>query len=183
MDQTARKKLCPFEDIDEKELACCLAHYHLNDKLASKTSGTKGKTFNVDNFLKTGVRYDRYLGLDGSDREPGHSYTDDDYLICISRLTCFSLIQKSWHMAVDIADLKEIEWTSDPYQSLQLPNDKKDFIRTLVDNFDQEQEESLQTDIIQGKGKGLIFLLHGAPGLGKTLTAGISGLELLMILV
>lgn len=26
-------------------------------------------------------------------------------------------------------------------------------------------------DLIRGKGKGLIFLLHGAPGVGKTLTA------------
>jgi DNA polymerase III delta prime subunit len=28
-------------------------------------------------------------------------------------------------------------------------------------------------DIISGKGKGLIFLLTGPPGLGKTLTAGV----------
>ena len=28
-------------------------------------------------------------------------------------------------------------------------------------------------DIISGKGNGLIMLLHGGPGTGKTLTAGI----------
>ena len=27
------------------------------------------------------------------------------------------------------------------------------------------------TDVIEGKGKGLIILLHGGPGTGKTLTA------------
>jgi len=27
-------------------------------------------------------------------------------------------------------------------------------------------------DIVPGKGKGLVFLLYGKPGLGKTLTAG-----------
>ena len=27
-------------------------------------------------------------------------------------------------------------------------------------------------DIVRGKGKGLIVLLHGAPGVGKTSTAG-----------
>lgn len=27
-------------------------------------------------------------------------------------------------------------------------------------------------DFIQGKGSGLIFLLHGKPGVGKTVTAG-----------
>lgn len=29
-------------------------------------------------------------------------------------------------------------------------------------------------DIIAGKGSGLIMLLHGGPGTGKTLTAGMS---------
>jgi len=34
-------------------------------------------------------------------------------------------------------------------------------------------DERLQfDDHIQGKGKGMIFLLHGEPGVGKTLTAG-----------
>jgi DNA polymerase III delta prime subunit len=27
-------------------------------------------------------------------------------------------------------------------------------------------------DMIKGKGKGMVFLLHGEPGVGKTLTAG-----------
>lgn len=35
------------------------------------------------------------------------------------------------------------------------------------------KDERLQfDDLIKGKGKGMIFLLHGEPGVGKTLTAG-----------
>lgn len=30
---------------------------------------------------------------------------------------------------------------------------------------------NISTDVIKGKGKGLIILLHGGPGTGKTLTA------------
>lgn len=30
------------------------------------------------------------------------------------------------------------------------------------------------TDFVKGKGEGLIFLLHGKPGVGKTYTAGMS---------
>lgn len=30
---------------------------------------------------------------------------------------------------------------------------------------------NISTDVIEGKGKGLIILLHGGPGTGKTLTA------------
>lgn len=33
-------------------------------------------------------------------------------------------------------------------------------------------EDSRFDDLIEGKSKGLIFLLHGEPGVGKTLTAG-----------
>jgi len=29
-------------------------------------------------------------------------------------------------------------------------------------------------DFVEGKGSGLIFLLHGTPGVGKTFTAGMS---------
>jgi SpoVK/Ycf46/Vps4 family AAA+-type ATPase len=29
-------------------------------------------------------------------------------------------------------------------------------------------------DLVEGKGSGLIFLLHGTPGVGKTFTAGMS---------
>lgn len=43
-------------------------------------------------------------------------------------------------------------------------------IRSLVT---AHQNEKLGfDDVIKGKGKGTIFLFHGAPGVGKTLTAG-----------
>lgn len=34
-----------------------------------------------------------------------------------------------------------------------------------------QNDERDQVDIIRGKGKGLILLLHGAPGVGKITTA------------
>ena len=36
------------------------------------------------------------------------------------------------------------------------------------------EKKSNFKDLVDGKGKGLVALLHGAPGTGKTLTAGIS---------
>ena len=43
--------------------------------------------------------------------------------------------------------------------------------RELVDVGDLK-ESSWSADFIKGKGEGLIFLLHGKPGVGKTYTAG-----------
>jgi SpoVK/Ycf46/Vps4 family AAA+-type ATPase len=37
--------------------------------------------------------------------------------------------------------------------------------------------ESLNQDLIRGKGKGLIILLHGVPGVGKTATAEAVAIE------
>lgn len=56
------------------------------------------------------------------------------------------------------------------FDSLVLSQQKKDLISSLVK--EQSNKESHFDDIIKGKGKGLIFLLHGEPGTGKTLTAG-----------
>ncbi len=39
-------------------------------------------------------------------------------------------------------------------------------------------EKPWAADYIEGKGNGLIFLLHGGPGVGKTLTAGSFSLSL-----
>ncbi|KAF2801840.1 P-loop containing nucleoside triphosphate hydrolase protein [Mytilinidion resinicola] len=42
----------------------------------------------------------------------------------------------------------------------------------LVASFDRGDDVDGFDDVVRGKGQGLIILLHGAPGLGKTMTAG-----------
>ena len=78
---------------------------------------------------------------------------------------------KFWALA-SVAELKEIQWGTDAFNTLELENDKKNLVRALVEGFDTEDAFEGFDDAVQGKGKGLIFLPHGAPGLGKTLTAG-----------
>jgi len=97
--------------------------------------------------------------------------TDDDYFICRDDIVAFALDQKAWLYQVKISMLREIEWSTDPYQSLQLSVDRKRLVHKLVKGFNTSDVD-VYDDIIKGKGKGLIFLLHGSPGLGKTLTAG-----------
>ena len=97
--------------------------------------------------------------------------TDDDYFICQSTTVAFALDQKSWVSEVRIADLSEIEWRGDPFSSLQFTEGAKRLVLRLVNGFIDRSSTDTYDDIIKGKGKGLIFLLHGPPGLGKTLTA------------
>jgi SpoVK/Ycf46/Vps4 family AAA+-type ATPase len=49
-----------------------------------------------------------------------------------------------------------------------LPDDSKDVIKALVTH---RVSNTASTDLIRGKGSGLILLFHGPPGTGKTLTA------------
>lgn len=68
-----------------------------------------------------------------------------------------------------IDNLNPVQWNDKVFGQLVLPADQKELITALVeshtignDNFD---------DFVKGKGKGFISLLHGPPGVGKTLTA------------
>jgi AAA+ superfamily predicted ATPase len=51
---------------------------------------------------------------------------------------------------------------------LVLKNTKKELIRALIAEHAAGGEPA---DVIEGKGNGIILLLHGGPGTGKTLTA------------
>ncbi|KAH8658429.1 P-loop containing nucleoside triphosphate hydrolase protein [Xylariales sp. PMI_506] len=72
---------------------------------------------------------------------------------------------------VNIHHFSEIVFNEDPFRSLQFPLHRKKFIYRLVEGF-QKGKTGTYDDVIEGKGRGLIFLLYGPPGLGKTLTAG-----------
>ncbi|VUC31306.1 unnamed protein product [Clonostachys rosea] len=100
----------------------------------------------------------------------GPGLVDEDYLICCNVVTAFATKQKIWVEMVLVSQLSKIVFNEDPFKSLQFPADKKQFIRRLVEGFKSDRSNSYD-DVVDGKGKGLIFLLYGPPGLGKTLTA------------
>ncbi|KAK8003870.1 hypothetical protein PG989_003589 [Apiospora arundinis] len=67
--------------------------------------------------------------------------------------------------------IDEVEWQPDAWDSLILGEKEKLVLRSLVTSHqysDRARDQMLQ------KGKGLVMLLHGAPGSGKTLTAEIA---------
>jgi hypothetical protein len=80
------------------------------------------------------------------------------------------LATKRWGY-FDVAKIDGIHFNHAAFDKLVLPQHQKDLISSLVN--EQQNKESSFDDLIKGKGKGLILLLHGEPGVGKTLTAGI----------
>lgn len=65
--------------------------------------------------------------------------------------------------------ITDVTWNKTAFKQLVAPNDTKELIQALVTSHGQHISAS--PDIIEGKGQGLLILLHGCPGTGKTLTA------------
>jgi hypothetical protein len=90
----------------------------------------------------------------------------EDLMICDFQIPGFSLFDKKWcFFAIDF--LGDVEFNSDAYKQLLLPKTHKELAHALVKNHGSNEFD----DLIKGKGKGLVFVLHGAPGVGKTFTA------------
>ena len=95
--------------------------------------------------------------------------SDEELLICSWRVPGFSIATKKWRF-LDVSNLKPVEYNKDAFSSLILPGNLKKTLSSLVTL--QKADTSQFDDLIEGKGKGLILLLHGPPGVGKTFTAG-----------
>lgn len=68
-----------------------------------------------------------------------------------------------------MSQLEDVKWNDDAFQALVLGDKQKSLIHALV--REHVSESNKFDDIIIGKGRGLIGLLAGSPGSGKTLTA------------
>ncbi|KAK4104187.1 hypothetical protein N658DRAFT_493685 [Parathielavia hyrcaniae] len=98
-----------------------------------------------------------------------HISRDDFNLLFPALVPAFGLKSKDWRWVM--ADgLQDVVWNSTAFESLQYDEGTKNLVRALI----RGHKRGLRTgfdDLIAGKGQGLVFLLHGEPGLGKTLTA------------
>ncbi|NKL08395.1 AAA family ATPase [Rhizobium leguminosarum bv. viciae] len=90
---------------------------------------------------------------------------EKDLFACSPYVLGFSFRAKTWGM-MRVSGLKPIDWAKDAFERLVLEPKTKKRVRGLV----QSSGDSF-SDIIGGKGGGCVFLLHGEPGQGKTLTA------------
>lgn len=126
-------------------------------------------------FRKNDPNYNYwYGGVVPGHRQNSESYEDqettleptDEVLIATPPVVYgFSFVSKVWG-EIDLDEVTEIQFRTDSWDKLILEPKTKNMIRTLV-----EAESNLSTDLIDGKGAGLIFLLAGPPGVGKTLSA------------
>ncbi|KAI0023983.1 P-loop containing nucleoside triphosphate hydrolase protein [Xylariomycetidae sp. FL0641] len=88
----------------------------------------------------------------------------------------FALRERRW-VSLDISRVHDIG-EQKAFEDLVLPPGHRDLVLALVQSHDLGEDARAgsigggpETDIVKGKGKGTIILLHGEPGVGKTSTA------------
>lgn len=80
----------------------------------------------------------------------------------------FGFRQKKWCL-FSLSHLEPVVWNSDAFSKLVMDARKRNLIHSLVKSHRNGTETF--DDVVSGKGKGLVGLLSGNPGVGKTLTA------------
>jgi hypothetical protein len=116
----------------------------------------------MDNDL---VRQYREWGEEEGREKEGLSIPDDQLWMCEPFVLGFSFRAKMWG-ELRVEQLSDIQFRADAIDKLVLDDERKKMILALVSNTNGSF-----SDVVDDKGGGAIFLLHGEPGVGKTLTA------------
>ena len=98
----------------------------------------------------------------------GPPLTEDQLLLCVPRVQGFLLKRKQWSR-FNVDNIEDISWNDTAFDSLVLPNQEKNLLLAFAEG--QANPNANFDDFIQGKGKGVVLLLSGPAGVGKTLTA------------
>jgi len=98
------------------------------------------------------------------------SISEQDYYLCDSILTGYSLNHHYGWGYFDISNISDIKFDSGAFDSLCLGSDNDGTIKSILKDIVLAKKNVKYQDIISGKSSGLIFLLHGPPGTGKTCT-------------
>lgn len=103
--------------------------------------------------------------------------SDQEYLVCSYWVYGYVLRSRKW-VRLDVSLLEDIKERGSGFDSLVLPTGHRETLLALVQTHAKGKKlevghkvESRQMDLVRGKGKGLIILLHGEPGVGKSSTA------------
>lgn len=143
-----------------------------------KLSLTRGKAkgrvmIDSKTFTLSGPRYQIYLSSSRQKfrTEDGDhlGFQDNEFMICNYLIPGFSLVDKAWGF-FNVDHIHEVDYDSTAFEVLMLDPEQKQMILSLVKTHTDSRLSF--DDVIKSKGKGMIFLLHGEPGVGKTLTAG-----------
>lgn len=189
MEKYAGMHFCCYNGIALEQTNCGIERYNIEGRVVVDTKTyhrlNANFAFSLRPFKSDGKQkirrnqyddnYDSYddeaeetIDLVPEDKLKLDPLTDDDCLLANATVRGFSFSEKRW-LDFFVDKLDSPGWNSDCFKQLVLPEAQKDLVQALVANHTQKRNGF--DDIVKGKGKGLILVLHGPPGVGKTLTA------------
>lgn len=149
------------EEKEERERTKTKVVFDKNDKVhvISVPVDEDGQEIQVENL-------DSVATKEGSKT---HQFSEEELLIASPVVLGFAFSEKLW-LEFSLSGISDIEWNTGAFASLEIPDERKKIARGIVSTHKFHPAETID-DVVQGKGKGLVFVLHGPPGVGKTLTA------------
>ena len=112
---------------------------------------------------------DRQEFKDWDDILTNDKFSEEQTLLCPPVIAAFDTITAKWYV-VAIENLKPVKWNTAAMNHLVLAKSRKELLHAVIEQHSKKKIG----DLIQGKGIGVVILLHGPSGVGKTLTAGIN---------
>ncbi|OJD32290.1 atpase aaa+ type core [Diplodia corticola] len=112
------------------------------------------------------IEYENRTYSPEKDEHLGMSETD--LITCAHDIPGYSFANGQWAL-FEVDKIEDVKFNDSAFDQLILPLDQKEMISSVVRVHSTRRVTF--DDIISGKGKGIVFLLHGDAGVGKTLTA------------
>lgn len=127
---------------------------------------TSAEELKMERSRKRAIGYMTFAG--GDEGKQRRNLSDEEAMLTNSTVRGYSFGVKKF-MEFFVEELKEIEWNTKCFDDLVLDPAIKKTVQALVSTHSRKGESF--DDIVKGKGMGLVCVLHGPPGVGKTLTA------------
>ncbi|OCL09280.1 P-loop containing nucleoside triphosphate hydrolase protein [Glonium stellatum] len=103
---------------------------------------------------------------------------DEDLILLPTRVLAYVFRERKFAL-LNLRSLRTCRVDLDGFRNLKLPPGYKEMVKSLVMTHFMKKKASttwggndtMDFDVVYGKSRGLIILLHGVPGVGKTSTA------------
>ncbi|KAI1379950.1 P-loop containing nucleoside triphosphate hydrolase protein [Hypoxylon crocopeplum] len=94
--------------------------------------------------------------------------SEEQCMLAPPKVKGFAISSKAWYK-FNVNDISPVVWNDRFLGNLVIPEQEKEMLLALVTHAAEGKIGGFD-DFLEGKGKGLIVLLAGPPGVGKTLT-------------
>ncbi|KAK8878892.1 P-loop containing nucleoside triphosphate hydrolase protein [Apiospora arundinis] len=156
-------------------------HVQYNGMAVRKTKLGYERFHIKERIMVDGKTYSRFNPMDSFEMAPLHpdeTREGPDRLLAEEMLITNATVrgyafEHQMFLEFFINKISEIQWNMFCFDQLVLEKTSKESIQALVSNHAEEHQQGRVAfdDIVKGKGQGLVFVLSGPPGVGKTLTA------------